>query len=885
MGIKISVFALFALLIPTHKALAVDWGAVGDTISDLFSGNLGIADYWKNTGTDLLAGVAGDALEGVVSLIFSGAGIFMNTMGSVLDMSINFTIHSSIYKSVSAIQVGWTAVRDFSNLFFIFVLLYIAILTVVGMAGSNAKRWVAHLVIAALLINFSLFATQVVVDAGNVLAIGFWDKMTLKVGGTTANTAAGFFVEGFRINTTFDTLTNTADPTGQKLQLDQSKRIMIYLGGTCVYLIAGYVFLAGAIMMLIRSVTLMVLMIVSPFAFLGFALPKGGGFASQWLNKLIGSTFVAPAFIFMLYIDSLIIRGTASGPELAQITHADKAKMAYAFAGSGPNFPIIFNFVLMIIFLLAALKIADAVSSGAGSAAGSWAKKGLGGGAAAGFTGIAAFGRQTYGAAGKRAMNDKEWVAAQQRLVAKGGMTGRMANIRLATAEKASKGTFDIRNAPMGGLGVTAGLGAAGIRAGTASKRTFETHGQVGSSVTGTYRGTAKEKELIDTAKARFSDDPHAQEAFLKQRGVQLDQYRNKDVKTELDRKKTIEDEKSNIKTNKSAYDTASKNGTLDNASTDPKDEGKTIGEAAAQAIKESMSKLSGKESEKLIKEEAEAAIKDPNYKSLVLAAAGRQHLNYMNTNSADFNPDVMRVTNDHVMAAGGAGAQYLIQQQKMKTGIFPTNLTDAIKSRQRSYQVKMAQLQTLPEGEAKNIKIADFEHEHDTAMQDILGGMSNKDVARLDPSIKTNPTLVRNYTDKHFDEIENYHKNTAKDYDKEPVKAMFGTIREHAKNGNQSSKKYMSSRKKDSAYYDAAVAESASGTKKLFDQAKTAREKAQKDLDEAKASGVVWRRNDAQQKLSAAKDAEKLAKENFDSTASGTSEESYPDDDGSETT
>ncbi len=528
------------LLIPAHSAYALPLllPFIGTAAS-------GLASYVGGGFLlDAASSVLASALVAITSLIFKIAGLFMTSMGYILDQSIMFTINSEIYKSVSAIEVGWTAVRDLSNMFFIFVLLFIAIQTILGMGSSNTKRWVASLIIAALLINFSLFFTRVVVDAGNVLAVGFWNKLTIKAGAREGQSATSFFMEGFRVQTAVQTTKN--DAGAEVLANDKYTQAQVYLGGALVQFVAGYVFLAGAIMMIIRSVTIMILMIASPFAFLGFALPKGGGFASQWLSKLIAATFMAPAFIFMLYIDSLIIRGA----EITKIIGADKSSLALAFGGVGSNFPIIYNFILMIILLLAALKVAHAVGGSIGTSSGDWAKKAIGQGSAMGFAGAAIAGRQSVGRFGRSIMQNEKWVKEQNKIVAKAGMKdakfmdkvrARGANLQLTAAQNSSKGTFDIRNAPMGGLGVTAALGAGGINAGKGSTQSFEKNGAVLSSLTGAYQGAEREHELIELAKKRFPNNAAAQRAFLEQKGVQIEkvegQYdRNKSVREELNK-------------------------------------------------------------------------------------------------------------------------------------------------------------------------------------------------------------------------------------------------------------------------------------------------------------------------------------------------------------
>ena len=561
---------------------------------------LGVAyEKAKNTVKDTaLSGtvkIVGVVLEFIAKYVAKFALMFMRSMGHILDMAIGRTINGETYRNLTAVLVGWTAVRDFSNMLFIFVLLYIAIQTILGLATSNVKRLLSHVVIAALLINFSLFFTQVVIDAGNILAMGFWNQMTTKQGTETFPSASASFLQGFRMQTIFDINGDIMTETpGSPLKTTSMDNAMIYAGGAIMMFVAGYVFLAGAVIMIVRTVWLLILMIGSPFAFVSFALPSRGGFASWWWGQLVGQVFVAPAFLFMLYICSLII----SNNDLNMMTGAINAKFAPAILGGVNNYAIFYNFAVIVILLLACLTVASKVSSGAGSMGSSWAKKIIGGGAALGFAGVAAAGRQTYGRNAAASLKDKdgketEWAKKQRQLVAAGGMSGKLANARLALAEKGAKGTYDIRNAPMGGLGVTAALGKAGISTGAGSKKSYETHGQALGGLTGGYRGTDKEKELIATAKARFPDDPAAQKAYLEGRGVALDASRNKDIKSSIDRdtvKKAAKETLDREAKKQGELDKRLKSATLTPAQ---KQEAEIEGKAIASAVGVEMRKLS----------------------------------------------------------------------------------------------------------------------------------------------------------------------------------------------------------------------------------------------------------------------------------------------------
>lgn len=664
-------------------------------------------------------------------LFFKTVGLFLTGMGTLLDMAISGTINSDFYTGLTVINIGWTAVRDFSNLFFIFVLLYIAIMTILGLAGSNTKRWVAHLIIAALLINFSLFTTKIVIDAGNAIAWGFWDQMNVSSGGSSSPSATLNLLQGFKLQS----ITNPVNSQGQPVSMPATTKIMIYLGGGIMMLVAGYVFLAGAIMMMVRTVTLILLMILSPFAFLGFALPVAGGFANKWVTKLIGSAFVAPAFIAMLYLVSTII----NSPDLFKLTNSQGMSIGAALAGDISSYSIIYNYIFLIILVLGALTVANAVSSGAGTQAGNWAKKGLSGGAAATALGIGAAGRQTAGRYGKSRLNNENWVKEQNRLVARAGMkdasfldkaAGRTANLKLATAQKASKGTFDVRNVNVMGKNINSALGYGGVNAGQGTKRTYDTHGAVGSLVTGGYRGSEKEAELIKTAKERYKTAPDAQEGYLRARlgksnlegDDTYDAVRHKDVRNQIERDKVTTEAKAKLK------ETA---------------EGKIIGEEAAKAIKGAFATLSGKEASEILHDKPEY-LKNP----AVTAALTSKVLSALDTSK--LTPDTIDTIASGVVQNGTDSARKYLKNQAKIGGVLQYNTEGELQKLTNDYNQKKIELKD--DATAWNAYAEKQKKEIGKALG-MVGGTT--EITQLDDKLITHEALVSQYNSKVIREFQ----------------------------------------------------------------------------------------------------------------------------------
>jgi hypothetical protein len=70
----------------------------------------------------------------------------------------------------AAIDTLWSVVRDFFNIIFIFAIIYLGFKMILGSDDSGTKRALVYLIIAALLVNFSLFISKFIVDFSNILA-------------------------------------------------------------------------------------------------------------------------------------------------------------------------------------------------------------------------------------------------------------------------------------------------------------------------------------------------------------------------------------------------------------------------------------------------------------------------------------------------------------------------------------------------------------------------------------------------------------------------------------------------------------------------------------------------------------------------------------------
>ena len=259
-----------------------------------------------------------------------------------LDFFIYYSTNSEAYKN-GFINSAWATVRDVANLFFILGLLYVAIKTILGLNVSDNKKIIGGIIIIALVINFSLFATRIVIDSGNVLAKIFYNQITPQdSNGNPIDPGDG---RNKSVTVGIVSIINPQSILGQENITKNFGQFVIVLFITLamiIYLI--FMFFSLSMMFVARIASLWIAMIFSPIAFITYALniniPSLG--FKEWSKNLIGNAFMAPIFIFFLYIILLL------GRSLQSITYsAEVGKDAILSRTMSSVVPLLIIFVLL----------------------------------------------------------------------------------------------------------------------------------------------------------------------------------------------------------------------------------------------------------------------------------------------------------------------------------------------------------------------------------------------------------------------------------------------------------------------------------------------------------------------------------------------------------
>ncbi len=312
-------------------------------------------------------------------LIFKIGTLLLGLASIVFNWSMIIVVFefAKYFGNSPGMLTAWKVLRDFGNIALIFGFIFMGISTILDLHSYPWKKALPSLVIAAVLLNFSLFMAEAVVDAANVVSLQLYKQSFTQ---TACQTGAG---EGNSIGNLGNFAQcalehGVASEISQKLQIasvyntdsttegdffqllngagnyfsDPLPFVLKFVGLAIVVTLAAVVFFAASFMILSRGVVLAFLMVTSPIGIAGHAIPQFQKMAKDWSKKLIDQALFAPAFLIMLLAALKMTDG------LNQLVTTNGGLASALSSISVVNTGPIIIFVLIIGFLIGALLMA-----------------------------------------------------------------------------------------------------------------------------------------------------------------------------------------------------------------------------------------------------------------------------------------------------------------------------------------------------------------------------------------------------------------------------------------------------------------------------------------------------------------------------------------------
>lgn len=338
----------------------------------------------------LINGIIGIILGLLSELVY---GIFYWLVAPLIQSMLSIHTYTDTFAAV--IYPGWVVIRNICNIFFIVALIVIALATLFRVESYQYRGLLVQLILAALLVNFSLVISQAILGLADTLQAQF-----LPANVTVIRSLAGDLMVGYR-STIFNANSIFTGSFAGTIQ---------HLFWLALSMGSFAVFCAIAIFLVIRIVALWLLLLVSPVAYAAGVLPATASVRKQWWDNFLKYAFFTPIMAFFLNLTAVIANTYKKNPVLQEVTNSATAAEMGDGNLAGFVFKVASN-ILLLVFLIAALKVADMAGIYGASGITSIAQKGI----FAPFAGAGMLaGRVFEGVQNKTGvtMDPREWAAA-----------------------------------------------------------------------------------------------------------------------------------------------------------------------------------------------------------------------------------------------------------------------------------------------------------------------------------------------------------------------------------------------------------------------------------------------------------------------------------------
>ncbi len=305
------------------------------------------SDFGEDFGVGILAFFANLFLA---IINFLGAYILL----PLINLLVKIVSYNNFLDS-NAVTIGWPLVRDVSNMFFVVFLLVIAFSTILKISNYHYKNTLFKLILMAILINFSKTIMGFFIDFGQVIMLTFVNAFR--------DAAANNLVNAFGLTEILHI--NAPDPAGGDT-INNWEIFASLLLGIILLVIAIGVMLAYVSVLLYRIISLWVLVILSPLAFLLSAFASTTKYASELWTKFWQQLTTGIILAFFLWLALSILAAGFGGSELG----SEAAGQSQGGATAISQWERFYSFIVATALMLIALQYSQQAGGFAGKFAG-----------------------------------------------------------------------------------------------------------------------------------------------------------------------------------------------------------------------------------------------------------------------------------------------------------------------------------------------------------------------------------------------------------------------------------------------------------------------------------------------------------------------------------
>jgi len=248
-------------------------------------------------------------------------GFILQGITTLLGLAINHALTlSANLLNEHIVTEGWRIVRDFANLFLVLIIIVIAFGTILRIPAYGIKKTLAKLIIVAFLVNFSLLFAGTILDFSNLLTYYFLNHATNGRGLALATALQNTF----QPQRLFEVKSFGETETGQDFA-----NILQNLGNLAFVLIFSlvvvFIFMVLGILLYIRVISLAILLVLAPIAWICWILPITAQHWEKWWNQFLRWCLFTPVASFFIYLSFsyLTVRSIKNSTRLELMNSTD----------------------------------------------------------------------------------------------------------------------------------------------------------------------------------------------------------------------------------------------------------------------------------------------------------------------------------------------------------------------------------------------------------------------------------------------------------------------------------------------------------------------------------------------------------------------------------
>ncbi len=219
--------------------------------------------------------------------IFQAVFELVSNLTAIAAKALNFAVFVRPGENILIVSTTWKILRDFSNMIFIILLVYLAFGTIFDYGKYKFQsNIIVKFIIVAVLINFSLVIGNLIVDFCQVLS-----------------------------NIFLGSIGNVGDRLGQYLNPSLLLPSADAVGATLISLVFAVILsliflfslLVALVFAIVRVPIIWGLLILSPFAWMSHIIPGADKWWNKWWSDFWGWNLFLPVYLFFMYLGLLFL--------------------------------------------------------------------------------------------------------------------------------------------------------------------------------------------------------------------------------------------------------------------------------------------------------------------------------------------------------------------------------------------------------------------------------------------------------------------------------------------------------------------------------------------------------------------------------------------------